>query len=250
MRARYAEMRTLAADLHIHTCLSPCAELEMTPLRIVRRAVEARLDVIAITDHNSAENIETALRVGSGAGVAVLPGMEISSAEEVHVVGLFPTAEAALRMQEEVYRSLPDGKDDGRNWQVVVNERDEVMGFNRKLLIGASALSFRSLVERIHGLGGLAIPSHVDRGAFSVSSQLGFLPEEIEVDAVEVIDREAAGTALMFHAETARLMSSDAHHMADIGRRRTLFTVREFSFEEIALALRGVDGRSAECLDG
>jgi len=240
-------MKRFTADLHVHTCLSPCAELDMTPLRIVRRAAEIGLDIIAVSDHNSAENVGAALRAARAAGITVLPAMEITSREEVHVLALFGREEDALGMQERVYRSLPKINSVGPDRQIVVNEKDEVMGFNGMLLIGATEFSFARLVEEVHQAGGLAVASHVDRGAFSVSSQLGFLPEGVRLDAVEVIDHRAADAVLLRRTDVPRLMSSDAHYLRDIGSRTTWFEMEEASLEEIGLALRREGGRSLGC---
>lgn len=240
-------MKRFTADLHVHTCLSPCAELDMTPLRIVRRAVEVGLDIIAVSDHNSAENVGAALRAARAAGITVLPAMEITSREEVHVLALFGSEEDALAMQGRVYRSLPRGFSGGTDRQVVVNEEDEVMGFNGMLLIGATEFSFSRLVEEVHRAGGLAVASHVDRGAFSVMSQLGFLPEGVRLDAAEVINHKAADAVLLHQPDVPRLMSSDAHNLRDIGMRTTWLEMEEASFEELCLALRKEGGRSFGC---
>lgn len=240
-------MERFLADLHIHSCLSPCAELDMTPLRIIRRAVEKGLDIIAIADHNSAENVATALSIAGQAGIRVFPAMEVSSREEVHVLAFFGSAEAALAMQEKVYGGLPDFPGGRRDWQVVVNEKDEVLGLNGKLLMAATGFKLEELIGEIRSLGGLAVASHVDRGAFSVSSQMGFVPEGLRFDAVEVIDHRAADAALVFHPDAARLTFSDAHRLEDVGARTTSFFMEEASFEELALALSGEGGRSADC---
>jgi hypothetical protein len=237
-------MRTFTADLHIHTCLSPCAELDMTPLRILRRAREAGLDLVAIADHNSAENTGAAVALGREMGITVLPGMEIASSEEVHVLAIFREAGDALDMQELVYRSIPVGAVEIDEYQVIVNERDEVLGFNSRLLIGATDMKLETLVQEIHGRGGLVVASHVDRGAFSISSQLGFAPEGLAFDAFEVIDEQAAAPALMFHPRTPRVQSSDAHRLEDIGARSTELHMEAPTFEELAMALHGRDGRS------
>lgn len=237
-------MKEITADLHIHTCLSPCAELDMTPLRIIRRAVEVGLHMIAITDHNSAENIGAAMAVAAGEDITVLPALEVASSEEAHVIAIFDSAEKARDMQGAIYGGLDDNPDGGRDWQVVVNERDEVLGFNQKLLIGASGIPLMALLEEIRRRGGLCVASHVDRGAFSVMSQFGFVPEDMVFDAFEVVDAEAAEAGLMFHPGVPRIRSSDAHRLEDIGSRTTAFMLEEATFEELGLALRGAEGRS------
>jgi PHP family Zn ribbon phosphoesterase len=234
-------MKDFTADLHIHSCLSACAELEMTPARIVERAAGLGLDIIALADHNSARNAEVAVGLGKKAGVLVLPAMEICSREEAHVLALFKGMDDALRMQEEVYRGLgPLG--DG-HWQVVVDAEDGVLGFERLALIGASDRALSELPGRVRAMGGLAIASHVDREAFSVTSQMGFVPDDVIFDAFEVVEPERARNALMFHPDTPWIASSDAHQLEDVGKRTTVFRMEEASFEELALALRGEGGR-------
>jgi predicted metal-dependent phosphoesterase TrpH len=219
----------------------------MTPARIIRQAAAKGLDMIAITDHNSAENIETALRFASGGEISVLPAMEVTSSEEAHVLAVFDGRESVFRMQETVYSCLPkDSGDRGEQWQVLVNEKDEVMGFNKRLLIGATSLSLKDLVNEIHSLGGLAVASHVDRGAFSVMSQMGFVPEDIDFDAFEVIDNKAAEQGLMFHPGVPRVKFSDAHGLNDISARNTAFIMKEATFEELAMAFKGAGGRHVE----
>jgi predicted metal-dependent phosphoesterase TrpH len=219
----------------------------MTPARIIRQAIEKGLDMIAISDHNSAENIETALSVASGYEITVLPAMEVTSSEEAHVLAFFNRKESVFKMQETVYSSLPEESGDrGEEWQVLVNEKDEVMGFNRKLLIGATSLSLKEIVNEIHILGGLAVASHVDRGAFSVMSQMGFVPEDIDFDAFEVIDNKAAEQGLMFHPGVPRVKFSDAHNLNDINTRNTAFIVEEATFEELTMAVKDTGGRYVE----
>lgn len=233
------------ADLHVHSCLSPCAELDMTPKRIMEAAAKKDIEVIAITDHNSAENIGAALEAAAKAGITVLPAMEITSSEEAHVLALFGSLAAALSMQAIVYENL-DGVNNERLWgsQVVVNEADEVMGFNDRLLIGATGLPVKRLVEEIHALGGLAVASHVDREAFSLISQLGFIPDDLGIDAIEVTRVDAAVEG---GGHLPRLCNSDAHRLEDIGRRTMVLCMEEPTFDEIKLALRGMEGRRLKC---
>ena len=241
------DKRFFTADLHIHSCLSPCAQLDMTPKRIIRRALEEGLDIIAIADHNSCENLGVALGLAREAGISILPAMEIASAEEVHVLALFDDPAAAFGMQEKVYASLPaDLENDPAFWgeQVVVDEGDLVRGFNRRLLAGATGMPLAGLVRAIHDLGGLAIASHVDREAFSVMSQLGFIPSGAGFDALEVV---SAGHVPRCAGESGlpAVRSSDAHRLEDVGRQRTRFWLEGASFSEIALAFKSEDGRKA-----
>ena len=117
-------------DTHVHTCLSPCAELDMHPAALVDAAVRAGLDSVAVCDHNSAENAGAVHRAGFSAGLSVIPGMEITSSEEVHILGLLPDLEAAMALQSKVYKSLPGRNDENTfGMQVIANEFAEVLGF-------------------------------------------------------------------------------------------------------------------------
>jgi len=240
-------MREFIADLHIHSCLSACAELDMTPKHIIERTVALGLDIIALSDHNSALNAEVTMALGREAGVLVLPAIEICSAEEAHVLGIFGQLEDALSMQARIYESLsPLGGE--ANWQVIVDNADGVLGFESMALMGATDMPLGDIPERVRKAGGLAVASHVDRGAFSIKSQLGFVPDDVIFDAFEVIDPEWAELALIKHKATPRLACSDAHRLEDIGRKHTVFTLKEPSYEELALALAGEGGRKTRAV--
>jgi len=233
-------VRTLHADLHIHTCLSPCAEEEMSPRAVVRQARERGLDLIAICDHNSAENVEAASRAAERAGLAVIGGMEITSREEVHVLGLFHEDRLLRAAQDVVYDNLPGENDpDTFGEQLVTDEEDRVVGHNRRLLIGATELTLGEVVRTIHELGGIAIASHVDRPSFSVLSQLGFIPDGLGLDAVEVCSEDVPAIP----EGLAMVRSSDAHRLEEIGARRTRFLLERPTALEIGMALRRTAGR-------
>jgi PHP family Zn ribbon phosphoesterase len=246
-------MKRFVADLHIHTCLSPCAELDMTPLRIIDAAAKKGLDVIAISDHNSAENAGIAMKIAHEKGIKVLPAMEVTSYEEAHVLAIFDSMEKVTGMQEIVYKNLPDGIKDERmgGYQVVVNEKDEVLGFNKRILFGATGLSLNDIVDTIHSFGGIAVASHIDREIFSVISQLGFIPDDIAFDALEIsynTRKERAESVFGAYKSIPWITSSDAHHLGDIGMRTTSFFLEELSFEEIKMAFKGQ--RRIEWSDG
>lgn len=240
-------MKRFVADLHIHTCLSLCAELDMTPSRIIDAAIKNGLDIIAISDHNSAENVEVAMKIAKNKGITVLPAMEITSYEEAHVLAIFPSSEDALKMQEIVYTALPDysnqmESDKLHGYQLVVNENDEIMNFNKRFFFGAINLSVKNIVETIHNIGGIAIASHIDRESFSVISQLGIISDDMQFDAIEIscnTGKREAELKFKQYAKLPFIASSDAHHLDDIGKRTTVFFLEEISFDEIMAALRG-----------
>ncbi len=233
-------MKELRADLHVHTCLSPCAEPEMVPTAIVRQARRRGLNMIGICDHNSAENVAAVAAAGKRESIAVVPGIEVTSREEVHLLGLFKTHQELMRMQSVVYENLP-GENDEKAFgsQSVVDEWDRVTGVNTNLLIGATNLTLEDVVGAIHDFGGLAIASHVDRESFGLVGQLGFIPEGLELDALE-ISPQASNKRW---GDFALVTSSDAHCLSDIGKSYSLFLVEEGTVEEVRKALRGEDGR-------
>lgn len=238
------------ADLHIHSCLSPCGDWGMSPRDIVAKSCELGLHIIAICDHNSMENAAAAMAAGESTGLCVIPGMEICSREEVHVLGLFETLDQAAKMQETVYANLP-GTNDAELWgtQVVANEKNEVVCENQRLLIGATTLYLDAIVDAVHALGGLCIASHVDRPSFSVISNLGFIPPDVKFDALEVSYRVPLSEA--YHRipgieRFACITSSDAHFIKDIGRAWTRFRLEAPSLQEIQYAFQGIDSRRIE----
>jgi PHP family Zn ribbon phosphoesterase len=244
-------LKIFRADLHIHTCLSPCADIEMTPSAIVKTAIEKAIDIIAITDHNSAENVIAAQKTAGNKNLIVLAGMEVTSSEEAHILALLDAAEGIMKLQDIVYKNLLPGENDERLFgeQIVVNEKEEVLSFNKRLLIGATSLSAQEIVNTIHSLGGLAIASHVDRDAFSILSQLGFIPEDLKFDALEIspnINKGKAEFSFKGYRFFPWITSSDAHWLRDMGRRTTSFYMHEPTIEEMRLALKNIDDRKVE----
>jgi len=219
----------------------------MYPSALVGRAVAEKLDVIAICDHNAAENVPHVIRAARGHELTVLPGMEITSQEEVHLLALFDNTDELQRIQEVVYSHLPGENDEKRfGCQAIVNELDEVEGFNNRLLIGATELALSDLVRLVHAQGGIAIASHIDRESFSVISQLGFVDPEIPFDALEISGRTGMAVARRKYPELAGypfLTSSDAHRCEDIGKSFTEFFLEEPSVHELKMAFSGQEGR-------
>jgi 3',5'-nucleoside bisphosphate phosphatase len=237
----------IKTDLHVHTCLSPCADLTMSPRKIVGAAVQRGLGIIAITDHNSAGNVQAVIQAAKGSSVTVLPGMEICTQEEVHVLALFRTPASALAMQALVLANLAGTNEpDVFGIQVIANELDEVEGFEAQLLIGATALSLGEVVDAIHGLDGLAVASHIDRERNGVIGQLGFIPETVPFDAVEIsrrLGREEEGALFQGGRRFPVIWNSDAHTLDRLGSERTELLLGAPTLPEIRKALRQEEGR-------
>jgi hypothetical protein len=234
-------MMLFKADLHIHTCLSPCAELDMSPKRIMGAAKSCGLNIVGICDHNSCENVPAARRCAERLGLQVIGGMEITSREEVHLLALFGSDTDLFSMQQIVYANLPELTEERYYGdQVVVNEDDEVLDFNKKLLIGATELPLETLVALIHERNGLAIASHVDREGFGIIGQLGFIPPGLPLDALEVASGDPSG---IDGAAFPFITSSDAHKLESIGSRFTEFFMDAATIQEIRDSLRGLGDR-------
>jgi hypothetical protein len=243
-----AVLREFKADLHIHTCLSPCGDWEMSPRHIIQRSLDVSLDLIAICDHNTSENAGAVMREGRRRGVGVLPGLEICSKEEVHILAIFGELEHALAMQEWVYAGLSgQNQPEVFGYQIVANEDSEVLAENPRLLIGATRLGLGEIVRQTHALSGLSVSAHVDRPANGIINQLGFIPPDLMIDAVEVSRRISLPRARPSLPEIGKLpciTSSDAHYLKDIGTVHTVLRMAAATIEEIGLALRGAHERA------
>lgn len=216
-------------DLHIHTCLSPCASDEMTPWNIVGMARVKGLDLIAITDHNSALNVRQAMLAGEAYGVSVVPGMEVTSREEVHILAYFRTLEADLAFGAEVYAHLPDIQNRRELFgnQMIIGDGDETAGTVDKLLLNAISLSVDEITRLAAEYGGVCVPAHINRGANGMIGALGLMPPLPSYPVIEV----AARLPCMEVATRGRrvLHSSDAHRLEDIAERTFALDLPEAS---------------------
>ena len=224
-------------DLHIHTGLSPCADDDMTPNDIVGMALLNGLDLIAVTDHNSLSNAEAVVKAarraqdGSGNELIVLPGIEITTAEEVHVLCLFSNIDIARGFESELSRFYSPLKNRAEIFgnQILFDENDEIIGELERMLFAPTSISFDGLFSLTSEFGGAFIPAHVDRDSFSVLSNLGFLPPHLPVNTVEVSKnglyngfvKQNAG--LFPHRKV--VFSSDAHQLWNINEREQFLSL-------------------------
>ena len=225
-------------DLHIHSALSPCGDIDMTPNNIVNMSVLKGLDVIALTDHNSCGNVRSAIKVADNR-IIVIPGMEIETSEEVHMVALFPNVEAAEEM-EAIIRKRSVGiknKPEIFGNQYFMDENDEIIGEEENLLVTATGVDLYETVKIVAALGGVAYPAHIDRNSFSVLSNLGFIPTDSDITTVEI----TAGGREKFFDEYSRkynvVTSSDAHYLGDISEKMFNMDISDKKVEKILAKL-------------
>lgn len=211
----------LSYDLHLHSCLSPCGDNDMTPNNIVHMAVLNGLQIIALTDHNSCKNCPAFMAAARRSGILAIPGMEVTTSEEAHVVCLFPELEAAMQFDKEIYARLPAILNRPQIFgdQLILDDQDEPLGTEERLLINAADVSVTRVGSLARQYGGFAFPAHVDKSAYSVLSNLGSIPPECGFTTAEVKNPE-----VFLHAPENRekiegmltITNSDAHYLWDI----------------------------------
>lgn len=236
-------IRRFVADLHVHSVLSPCAAVEMTPRNIVWYAAEHGVDIIAITDHNAGDNVRAALEAAKGTSVTVLPGMEVETKEEIHVVVLFDKMRSFQEWEKIVQAHMSDRLNDADKFgaQFVVDADDNLVRVKEEMLLAALTLGLEEVCERVESLGGLCIASHVDRPAYSILYKLGFIPPGVKMAAAEISPRVKKDDALKKFPALARIpivASSDAHTIDDfISGPKTYFHIEQATLSEIRQAL-------------
>jgi len=231
------------ADLHIHTFLSPCGDIGMTPLNIVRNAREKKLDLIAVTDHNSTLQGPEVHRIGQREGLAVIYGAEITTREEVHCLAYLETEAQRLKLQTYLEQHLPHIPNDPDifGYQLWVDEHERVLGEAPYLLISAINQTIDQVEAFVHSIGGLFVPAHIERPRNSLLSQLGFVPPGLRADAMELTRHTRPADFLGNHPELKKykiIQSSDAHYINDLGAIHTLFEMEKPGFEGLKTALK------------
>lgn len=243
-------MKVFKADLHIHTVLSPCGSLDMSPRQIVQAAIQNNIDIIGITDHNTTRQCRVVAKEAHKAGIALYCGTEVTTKEEVHCLAFFEDFEKLDLFQHFLDTYLPDIKNnpDLFGYQVAVNEDEEIIFEEDRLLISAITRSIDQVEEEVHRLGGLFIPAHVNKSKYSLISQLGFIPPDLKFDALELskhIETDVFLKSFPYLKDAVILRNSDAHQPEVIGECFTRLYMQGTEFSEFRLALKNKDGRKA-----
>lgn len=241
-------MKTFRTDLHIHTVLSPCGGLEMSPVNIVSLACKRGLDIIGITDHNSTRQCELVWKLAQKTNLTVIPGCEMTSREEVHCLGLFEDFDALRVFQDFIEQHLTFIPHNPTlfGYQVVVDEDENILEELDNYLGASLNVSIEEVEQKVHELSGVFIPAHIDRPRNSLFSQLGFLPPELRVDALQIsklAEENAIREKFGIKPEVTIVKFSDAHFPDDLGKIYTVFEMESPTFSEIKKALAQEDRR-------
>ena len=230
-------------DFHIHSCLSPCGDMDMTPQNIVNLSKIMGLDAIALTDHNTAQNCPAVAEAAKEAGLIFIPGMELCTAEEVHVVCLFPTVEKALEFSDYIYETLPPVKNKPAVFgeQAVCDKNDNIIKQEERLLITASSVSTSKSVKIVENFDGICYPAHIDRSSFSIISNLGTIDEHFGFTCAEVFDMSKEEELKNNHPYLNKLKivsDSDAHYLENMRMAEYYLDLPDKSIDEIFRYLR------------
>ncbi|HZK38640.1 MAG TPA: PHP domain-containing protein [Clostridia bacterium] len=218
-------------DFHLHSCLSPCGDNEMTPYNLVNMAKLGGLDIIAVTDHNTCLNCPAAIEAGKKAGITVVAGMELCTSEEVHILCLFSSLDKAMDFSAYVDERLPPLKNrpDIFGDQLIMDEGDRIIGRHERLLMAASSISVSHVVQTVADFDGVCFPAHIDRPSYSVISNLGSITAEMGFGAAELTAKADLADYKKQHPILEKMFivkGSDAHRLADIGDARHIIDLK------------------------
>ena len=238
------------AELHVHTVLSPCADVEMIPPLIIQKALDEKIDIIAITDHNAIDNIPAVIEAAQGSGIKVFSGMELQTREEIHSLCIFDTFEEVSAFFNAIKDSFTTlrNKPDFFGEQFVVDASGEFIHREQRLLISSSSLSLKSAWDEVSRHNGLLIPAHVNRTAFGLLPVLGFIPQDIPIEIIEISKHITPEKAISQYPGLSRyqlIQGGDAHLLEDI-RGVNEINVERRCISEIYKAFTNQDGRSSQ----
>ena len=251
----------IAIDFHIHTTLSPCADLDMTPNNIVNMVLLKGLDAISITDHNACDNVEAVIKAAASRFL-VLPGMELQTREEVHILCYFPSVEAMMDFDEVIRKYMPKMHRGAKmvGDQQIMDENDLIIGVRNEPLISSVDISLEKALNEVRNRGGVAVPAHIDRTAYGIIAQLGFIPPKANFSVLEIsrnnrnkmLHHEDNSIEMKWYAlenigkqnfisrfPELYIFSSDAHSLGEILEREMFLEVDELSINAILCKLKG-----------
>ena len=231
-------------DLHLHSCLSPCGDEDMSPYNLVNMAKLMGYDIIALTDHNSCLNCESAIEIGNEIGLTVVPGMELCTCEEIHNICLFPDAEKAMEFSRFIKTTMPPVKNREEIFgeQLIMDTGDDIKGKEEILLTVASSVSIEELPELVKDYGGVCYPAHIDRSSYSIISALGDFPYTLGVRAFELTpEADENEYRKTYPALKGKILirSSDAHYLQNMREAEFTLELKENSAQALIDFLKG-----------
>lgn len=229
-------MKKYYYDLHIHSCLSPCGDNEATPNSIAGMGKINGLDIMALTDHNTCKNCPAFFEAAKRYGILPIAGMELTTAEEIHMVCLFESLEKAMEFDEFVStrRMIIPNRVDIFGQQIICDSEDNVIGNEEYLLSVATDISVDEAIETAEKFGGICYPAHIDRESNGMVAILGTVPEDLDFSCVEIRDSEKADE----YKEKFRLhnkqiiFNSDAHYLHLISEKQNFISLEEITDPE------------------
>lgn len=230
-------MQKYLLDLHIHSVLSPCADITMTPGNIIETAAKKGINIISITDHNSAKNIASALEIAKEKDIYLIPGIEVQSKEEIHLLSYFASLDDLNNYSKIIYNSLPDIKNDEEKfgYQIVVDKNDTFIEKEEKLLLNSTDLSINRLVDLTHKNNGICVPSHIDR-SFGLIKNLGFIPDDLEISFIEMSFNKSIAhyyKTFPYLKKFSFLKNSDSHYLNQINPTMEIYLPDIVSLDNI-----------------
>ncbi len=241
-------MKKYRADLHIHTVLSPCADLEMSPDKIVQKAIDRGIDIIAITDHNATGQCAMVKKHAEKTKLIVINGCEVNSQEEVHAICLFEDDYTRDQFQQFLDQYLPEipNNPEYNGHQIIVDDQNNIVHHSPHYLLSPLQVDLETIEKYTHQLNGIFIPAHIDRPISSIYSQFGYLPSDMNVDGMQ-LSKFAPENEIRqqydIHKEVSLITASDAHYIEDVGSAHTFFHLFEPTFQELRWALNQKNGR-------
>jgi 3',5'-nucleoside bisphosphate phosphatase len=241
-------MRWYRADLHIHSVLSPCGDLDMSPVRIIHEAKNHNLDIIGITDHNHTGHAKLTIELGEKEGIQVFSGVEINTREEIHCLAFFENIGKTEKFQDYINSCATriENKPEKFGHQLLVNEKEEILEQIEWLLISSLTCSIDEVEKKVHQLDGVFVPAHIQRKSNCIYTQLGFLPDNLIIDAIEITDCTRLSDLYSTRPELkdySIILNSDAHYPQQIGSQYSNYYLKEPSFVEWKMALQGINNR-------
>lgn len=231
-------------DLHVHSALSPCGDNDMTPNNIVNMAILKGIDIISVTDHNSCANLHSVFEAAVKNGIMLLPGIEVQTKEEIHILCYFKTVDEAVEFGNIIYGKLPDirNNEDVFGKQLIMDSSDNITGTLQKLLLSSANISLNQLLDIGKYYKAVCVPAHVDRSAYSIISNLGFIPDNLGLKTVEIsknLTSQSAVSKFPCLEKFKIIKSSDAHYLWDISEKENFISLEYLTLTNVLNYLRG-----------